>query len=104
MVDVAAEMAKLRAEYLAALPPRLEELRALLDAVRAAPGAAAALTAARRMTHRLRGSAGTFGLGELGAAIAIIDDTLGAAAAPGAPPVDWAVVDAALARALVPDA
>ena len=67
-------LAKLNAEYQAALPARLAEIEALWSAASAAPGAAMtepmtkAMTELRRLLHSMAGSAKTFGLPAVGAA------------------------------------
>ena len=58
-------LAALRADWQARLPDRLHELRAALDACRAAPADAGAIEDLHRRVHTLAGAAGTFGLPQL---------------------------------------
>ncbi len=61
-------LSMLRKEYLLRLPGRLSDLSRAVAAARERPGDPAALLLAEGQAHRIRGTAGTFGLLELGEA------------------------------------
>jgi HPt (histidine-containing phosphotransfer) domain-containing protein len=65
-----------RAQFAASLPERLAEARERLASCRAAPGDDERLRALHRVLHRLAGSAGTFGMPDLGAASRAIEEEL----------------------------
>jgi HPt (histidine-containing phosphotransfer) domain-containing protein len=58
--------AAIEREWKQQLPARLQDARSRLDACRLAPEDRPALEGLHRVLHTLAGSAGTFGLGELG--------------------------------------
>lgn len=65
---------ELAQEYLLALPERAAEIR---DAARRGQhGDAQALAEARNLAHRLRGTAGSFGMPEVGRLAGAIEDAL----------------------------
>jgi HPt (histidine-containing phosphotransfer) domain-containing protein len=71
---------KLRAEFRARLPRRVEEVAAALDEARARPGDAEALTEARRLVHTLKGTASSYGFAEIGASLEAVEAALEALA------------------------
>ena len=68
---VQALLAEARAQFAASLPAKASEVALLV--------ARASWEEARRAAHRLRGSAGTYGFAQVGAACAAIEDALIAA-------------------------
>jgi len=75
---IQATLATIRAEYLAELPAQIERLA---DAAQRAPADAAALGEAAAEAHRIRGTAGSLGLWEIGNAAGRLEDALDRAAA-----------------------
>lgn len=74
-VALARSLAAVRLEMLASLDDRIAEL----DAVLAQPRTRATAEEARRLSHRLRGSAGSVGLAEIAALAGQMEQLLGAA-------------------------
>lgn len=70
MRDFATELAELRQRYVQSLPQKLDELAALLEAWR--------LPAARALAHRLRGTAGSYGVTAFGARAGAVEDAIDA--------------------------
>lgn len=89
----------LQRDWLAQLPQRMGEARALLAACRAAPGDPGPATDLHRLLHTMAGSAGSFGQADLGRqareAEHLLDDLL---ARPDRQPADFDPVAEALAR------
>jgi HPt (histidine-containing phosphotransfer) domain-containing protein len=73
--DVEATLAALRAAYAAGMPAMVRSALDLFDEAVARPEAAAE---ARRLVHRLRGTAGSYGFAAVGEAAARIEDALDA--------------------------
>ena len=84
MSDFEAEFAALKAEYAASLPAKVDALDALLQAVTA--GAPGALEELRSRSHRLRGSAGSYGFDRVSDAAGRLEDAIKEALAAGARP------------------
>ncbi len=68
--------AALRRDWRSQLPPKLAEASALMAACRAAPQDDARLADLHRLLHTLAGSAGTFGLDDLGARARAVEHEL----------------------------
>ena len=71
--DLAEQMAKLRAVYMARLPVELAELQALAGGLQGGEGDRPSLEALYQRLHKLAGSGGTFGLAALGAAARVLE-------------------------------
>jgi HPt (histidine-containing phosphotransfer) domain-containing protein len=94
-LDVAEAQGKIRAlgeQYRASLPQKVGELRGLAAAARAD---ATALGAAVQLAHRLAGTAGSYGLYDVGELCQEIEALLERARGPAA---DWPAIDERLAR------
>jgi HPt (histidine-containing phosphotransfer) domain-containing protein len=87
----------LRASYREKLPDQLGELTEKLRASREAGGSEAFLQA-REIAHRLAGTAGSYGLGDIGAALEKIDDALREVSADDVENARWSDIDAAVAE------
>ena len=87
----------LRASYREKLPDQLDELTENLRASRE-PGGSKALQQAREITHRLAGTAGSYGFGDIGAALGKIDDALREVSAADVGSARWSDIDAAVAE------
>jgi signal transduction histidine kinase/CheY-like chemotaxis protein len=87
----------LRASYRERLPEQLGELTEQLDAARG-PDGAAALLQARAISHRLAGTAGSYGLSDIGAKLGTIEDALREVASEDAANARWPDIDAAVAE------
>ncbi len=87
----------LRASYREKLPGQLGELTKRLRASREAGGSEAFLQA-REIAHRLAGTAGSYGLGDIGAALEKIDDALREVSAEEVENARWSDIDAAVAE------
>ena len=87
----------LRASYRAKLPEQLGELTERLRASRQ-PGGGDSLQQARDIAHRLAGTTGSYGLGEIHAALEKIDAALLSIVEEGADSGRWEEIDAALAQ------
>jgi signal transduction histidine kinase/CheY-like chemotaxis protein len=87
----------LRASYREKLPDQLGELTEKLHASREAGGSEAFLQA-REIAHRLAGTAGSYGLGDIGAALEKIDDALREVSADDVENARWSDIDAAVAE------
>ncbi len=93
----------LRASYREKLPEQFAELTSRLRDSRQADGAEA-FDQAREIAHRLAGTAGSYGLADIAAALGRIDDALREVGADDAGRARWADIDAAVAeiRARIP--
>jgi signal transduction histidine kinase/CheY-like chemotaxis protein len=89
-------LADLRASYRAKLPEQLEELVERLRAARQT-GGGDALQQARDITHRLAGTTGSYGLGEIHTSLEKIDTLLLSMIEDGAHTGRWEEIDTALA-------
>ncbi len=100
--EVEEAIAALRVAYVRELGPKLEEVAQAIASLRGARGAAAELQLAYRLAHRLYGSAGAYGLGDVAAPLGVIEAQLYSAveAELVTDEVWWSAVDAALAAAL----
>ncbi len=87
----------LRASYREKLPDQLDELTERLRAARE-PDGSAALGQAREIAHRIAGTAGSYGFGDIGAALEKIDDALREASAEDVENARWNDIDAAVAE------
>jgi len=87
----------LRSAYRERLPSQLDELSERLHAARE-PGGPAAFRQAREIAHRLAGTAGSYGLGDIGAKLGTIDDALREVAPEDAATARWGDIDAAMAE------
>jgi len=87
----------LRASYREKLPDQLGELTKRLRASREAGGSEAFLQA-REIAHRLAGTAGSYGFGDLGSALEKIDDALREVSAEEVENARWSDIDAAVAE------
>lgn len=76
---VADALIALKSSFSTALPARLDEIDAALEAARKDP---ARIAEARNLAHRLRGSAGSFGFAGVGVAVGVIEDLLDGADSP----------------------
>jgi CheY-like chemotaxis protein len=87
----------LRASYREKLPSQLGEL---IDRLRASrePGGSEAFLQAREITHRLAGTAGSYGLGDIGAALGKIDDALREVSEKDVENARWSDIDTAVAE------
>lgn len=81
MSDFAAQLAELRRGYVASLPRKLDEIADALDR--------RSLADARALAHRLKGTAGSYGVASVGAAASAIEQQIDAAGRT-APPELWA--------------
>ena len=91
------EMAALRAEYRRTLPDRLVEIaRASQGARREPENAAGLMRDVKTRAHALRGTAGTYGLPEVGEAAGRIEDAVERGRVDGWSEAVWAEVDDAL--------
>jgi HPt (histidine-containing phosphotransfer) domain-containing protein len=97
--ELAAELAKLSAEYRVTLATRLDALDALASALAGGQADAAGLKELRRALHTIAGSAKTFGLPAVSEAArageALLDPWCDAGRMPA--PDDWTRLQAALA-------
>ena len=73
----------LRRSYTRSVPIRLRTLASAIHAWRRAPHDAELLAHARTLAHRLRGTAGSYGLREVSAAVGTVEDWLRLAGEPG---------------------
>lgn len=89
--DFAAKLAELRRVYVAALPVKLDEIAAAVTR--------RALDDTRALAHRLRGTAGSYGIASISAAAGAIEDRIDAAATGGESPALWSEVETLLATA-----
>jgi HPt (histidine-containing phosphotransfer) domain-containing protein len=106
---------ELRAEFRSRLPGRVEEVAAALDEARTRAGDAEALAEARRLVHRLKGTASSYGFAAIGESLEAVEDaldTLAGSAPQGANlksklrphsyphsyPRAWEVIEAAMGR------
>ena len=82
---------KLRLTFVQKLPQRVEEARALLTRLEAAPGDRESAVALERVFHTVKGTARSFGFHGLGAAAARAEELFRGllAAPPGPAPVPW---------------
>jgi HPt (histidine-containing phosphotransfer) domain-containing protein len=87
----------LRANYREKLPEQLDELDETLRAAREAQDPAK-FGQAGEIAHRLAGTAGSYGLADIGAEFAKIDDALREVAPEGLANARWRDLDAAVAR------
>ena len=87
----------LRASYREKLPNQLGELTERLCASREADGSEAFLQA-REIAHRLAGTAGSYGFGDLGAALGKIEDALREVSAEDVENARWSDIDATVAE------
>jgi signal transduction histidine kinase/CheY-like chemotaxis protein len=87
----------LRASYRAKLPDQLSELTESLSASREPDGSEAFLQAGE-IAHRLAGTAGSYGLEDIGAALGKIDDALREVGADEIENARWEDIDAAVAE------
>jgi len=87
----------LRTAYRERLPEQLGELTERLRESRE-PGGSKAFLEARETAHRLAGTAGSYGLADIGAALGKIDDALREVSAENAGDVRWSDIDAAVAE------
>jgi CheY-like chemotaxis protein len=87
----------LRTSYREKLPDQLGELTERLRASRESGGSEAFLQA-REIAHRLAGTAGSYGFGDIGAALGRIDDALREVSAEDVEDVRWSDIDAAVAE------
>jgi len=90
------EMAGLRAEYRRTLPDRLIELARAYQTARREPEAADLMRDVKTRAHALRGTAGTYGLPDVGEAAGRIEDAVERGRLHGWDDAVWAEVDEAL--------
>lgn len=90
------EMAGLRAEYRRTLPDRLVELARAYQTARREPEAANLMRDVKTRAHALRGTAGTYGLPEVGEAAGRIEDAVERGRLSGWDEGVWAEMDEAL--------
>lgn len=88
--DFAAELAELRRVYVASLPGKLDEVASAI--------ARRSLEDVRTLAHRLRGTAGSYGMPGFGEAVGAIEDRVDAAAGQDTPAL-WQHLDGLLMRA-----
>jgi len=87
----------LRTSYREKLPDQLGELTERLRASREPSGSEAFLQA-REIAHRIAGTAGSYGFGDIGAALGRIDEALQEVSAEDVEDARWSDIDAALAE------
>ncbi len=99
-------IAALQGGYAERLPEKLDAIEAAIAAARQDPQRPALLELAVRLAHRLRGSAGSYGLTEVGDAAGEVEDALAALASRPPPSPDsptthslYAAAAAAISRA-----
>lgn len=96
--ELSSELQALAAAYASELPRKLEDISTALTRARTSAEPSSRLEAAQ-LTHRLRGTAGSYGLPEIGTEAGRIEDALQAEAlyrGRTPEPIDWPSVDAAL--------
>jgi chemotaxis protein histidine kinase CheA len=97
--DFELALRRLRAEYRAELPARLDVLEHALERARAEGSAEVALEA-RRLAHTLKGSSGSYGLSAFSEAVEAVEQALDELlAGPGNADRCWEEVASALERA-----
>ncbi len=72
--DFATRLAELRRGYIASLPGKLDEIAAAIDR--------RALEDTRALAHRLRGTAGSYGVAAISSAVGAIEDRIDAGESP----------------------
>lgn len=90
MIEEDAEIAEIRREFIAGLHDRVIAIREAASALELEWDDVVAKRLAN-LTHRLRGTAGSFGVGELGELARAIDTAM-------ARPIDWSAVNAAVSN------
>jgi chemotaxis protein histidine kinase CheA len=91
--------AEMRAAYALELPGEVEALMAAVQRARSEQGRAELTVEARRIAHRLCGTAGSYGFTEIGEAAAELEVALKAIEiAASAPAEAWAKIDGTLQR------
>lgn len=89
--DFAAKLGELRRAYIATLPIKLDEIAAAVTR--------RALEDTRALAHRLRGTAGSYGVASISEAVGAIEDRIDGAATGGESPSLWKELEALLASA-----
>jgi hypothetical protein len=74
--DRGGELVVLQEAYVRRLPERLQEVALAVEAWRRAPHRPDLLEEAESLTHRLRGSSGSYGLASFSGTMAVVDDAL----------------------------
>jgi len=87
----------LRTSYREKLPDQLDELSERLRVSRE-PGGSEAFLQAQEIAHRLAGTAGSYGFGDIGSALGKIDDALREVGPECAADARWSDIDAAVAE------
>lgn len=89
--EALAQMERMREEYVRDLPAKLDGLAAAVMVCRGAPADPALRTAARVLAHRISGTAGAYGVPEVGSACAQVEELIVALAEGPQPPAaaDW---------------
>jgi len=91
--EVDAELSALRRDYAARLPMMVRELAVAASACRAVPLDPAACDRAIGLAHTLRGTLGTYGFGEIGDAVARVEDALHRLLRSPAQPSEWGDIE-----------
>ena len=94
-----AAVAELRAEYLPTVPAKLATLEALVRQARS-NGDDDSRERLRALAHRLRGTMGSYGFAEIGAAVGRIEDALAPPRSGERAPDMWDEIEHALQAAL----
>jgi hypothetical protein len=99
--DFVAELEALRATFLASLPDRVAHLA---GAIAAARHGSSSLSVALGLAHRLRGTAGSYGLLAVAERVGAVEDLLETVEEWRVPPTIWDQLDGLLvaARAVIP--
>lgn len=90
--DFTSELAELKRVYIASLPGKLDEIAAAI--------ANRSLEQTCALAHRLRGTAGSYGIAPVGAAVGAIEDRVDAAAGAQSPML-WSELETLLAAARI---
>ena len=96
--ELRAGVAELRAEYRQELPRIQQDLADCVHRARSLPGDAGLLRELRSKSHRIHGTAGSFGFSSISEAVGLIESTLDAIEAGQIPPDQmWIEIDHAVA-------
>jgi chemotaxis protein histidine kinase CheA len=88
----------LRAGFRSRLPDRIAAVLAALEEARARPNEPALRAEARRLAHTLKGTASSYGFGEIGESLEAVEEALETLASTSSPDSAWQAIDAAMGR------